>query len=143
LLATAWLLPPAGRNAAAVAQLDLWIAAHREHSKTANALNDCCWAQALWGRDLDRAEAHCKDGLKLRSKSSPDYTALLDSRGLVRLRRGNFEKSLADYDAALALGHPTAWSLLHDRGLDKLRLGTTAEAQADIAATVAKYGIAP
>jgi tetratricopeptide (TPR) repeat protein/predicted aspartyl protease len=138
--------------AAAIAQLDLWLDAHRDDVKRATALGNRCWARALWGQDLERAEADCSAALRMRSRDSDEYAAILDSRGLVRLRRGNFSGSLTDYDAALARRPETAWSL-YGRGIAKLRLGRTAEGQADLAAASAKqadiakvahgYGVAP
>jgi tetratricopeptide (TPR) repeat protein len=65
---------------------------------------------------------------------------------------GDFDKSIADYDAALRLQPKIAWSL-YGRGLDKLRRGMTTEGQTDIAAATAlqpliaeearKHGIGP
>ena len=82
----------------------------------------------------------------------PNSAQFLDSRGLVHLRPKDYDKAIADYDAALRLQPQTAWSL-YGRGLAKLRKGLTAEGQADIAAAdalqpkiaehAASYGIEP
>ncbi len=138
--------------APAIAQYDLWIKNHPDDSKMPAALNNRCWARALWGSEVEKAEKDCSAGLRLRAKSSPEYAAILDSRGLVRLRQGNYVKALADYDAALAAHPNIAWSL-YGRGLCKLRLGKTSEGNTDIAAAIAvqadiaeqarKYGIVP
>ena len=61
---------------------------------------------------------------------------MLDSRGLVRLRMGDFDKAIADYDAALKVNPNEAWSL-YGRGLAELRKGLTAPGQADIKAAEA------
>jgi tetratricopeptide (TPR) repeat protein len=76
----------------------------------------------------------------------------LDSRALVRLRLGQYDKSIADYDASLRLNPRSAWSL-YGRGVDRMRKGMTAEGRSDIDAALAiqpsiaeaarKYGIAP
>jgi len=134
--------------APAVAQYDLWIAAHEQDGRLAEAMNARCWARALWGNDLDKALADCNAALRLSHNSFQ----ILDSRGLVRLRLGDYDKSIADYDAALSLQPKSAWSL-YGRGLDKLRKGMTAEGQTDIAAATAlrpmiadearKHGIVP
>jgi tetratricopeptide (TPR) repeat protein len=58
------------------------------------------------------------------------------SRGLVHLRLGEFDKAIADYDAALAINPKLGWSL-YCRGLAKQRKGLTAEGAADIAAATA------
>jgi len=138
--------------AAAIAQLDLWLGAHRNDAGRATELNNRCWARALWGQELDRAEADCSAALKLRTKDSAEYTEVLDSRGMVRLRRANYAGSIADYDAALARRPTLAWSL-YGRAIAKLRLGNSAEGQADIAAATkqqadiaqiaGKYGVTP
>jgi tetratricopeptide (TPR) repeat protein len=82
----------------------------------------------------------------------PSTAAFLDSRGLVHLRQNNYDKAIADYDAALHLQPKIAWSL-YGRGLAKLHKGLTAAGQADIAAATAlqpkiarhaaSYGISP
>jgi len=138
----------AGMFALAVAQYDLWIAAHSQDVRMAEAMNGRCWARALWGQDLAKALSDCNTALKL----TPNSARALDSRGLVRLRMGDFDKSIADYDAALRLQPKIAWSL-YGRGLDKLRRGMTTEGQTDIAAATAlqpliaeearKHGIGP
>ena len=66
----------------------------------------------------------------------PGDPAFLDSRALVRFRRGELEKALADYDAALKGSPRAAWSL-YARGLVQRRLGKTAEADADKAKALA------
>ncbi len=113
-------------------QFDLWIKAHPDDSRQPAALNGRCWSRAQLGQDLDKALADCNAALRL----SPNNAAALDSRGLVRLRRGEIDLAIADYDAALTLQPKSAWSL-YGRGLAKLKKGMTAEGQADIAAATA------
>jgi tetratricopeptide (TPR) repeat protein len=143
------LYADAGKFAAAVLQYTKWIDTHqRENVRMASALNSRCWARARWGQQLDEALTDCNAAVKLR----PDTAAILDSRGLVYLRRAEFKKSIADYDAALELDAHLAWSL-YGRGIAHMRTGETARGQADIAAataldknigaTGAKYGVAP
>jgi tetratricopeptide (TPR) repeat protein len=80
----------------------------------------------------------------------------LETRALVKLRRGEFKESLADCDAAHKLNpetHPNSNWAHYVRGLDLLKLGRTAAGQAeieaarnltpDIAQVFAKYGIRP
>jgi tetratricopeptide (TPR) repeat protein/predicted aspartyl protease len=132
----------------ALAQLDLWIAAHPDDSHQAQALNDRCWSRAITGQDLHKALVDCNAALGL----TPKTPAYLNSRGLVRLRQGDLDKAIADYDAALAGQPKYAWAL-YGRGLAKLKKGLTAEGNADIAAAVAlrpglpaqakTYGLAP
>jgi tetratricopeptide (TPR) repeat protein len=137
-----------GQITRAIAQYDLWIAAHRGEIKFAAALNSRCWARARLGQELDKALDDCNAAVRI----DPKVAQFLDSRGLVWLRRGDYKRSKADYDAALSLQPKLAWSL-YGRGLDQLRLGNASAGQADIAAATAlwpkiaeeagKYGIAP
>ena len=119
----------AGRYPAAVAQLDLWIASHRDDSRMSTALNERCWARAQGGMEFDKALADCNAALRLL----PHTSGYLDSRGLVHLRRGEFALAIADYDAVLASEPKMAWSL-YGRGVAKEKLGRKAEGEADLAA---------
>jgi tetratricopeptide (TPR) repeat protein len=123
----------AGRSAAAIAQYSKWIDSHnRDDVQMPSALNSRCWMRALAGLELDQALADCTNALRL----SPNTAAILDSRGLVYLRQGSYERAIADYDAALRLQPKSAWSL-YGRGLSKLKKGQTAAGQADVAAATA------
>jgi tetratricopeptide (TPR) repeat protein len=115
----------------AIAQFDLWIKAHPDDRKQPQALNGRCWARAQLGKDLPQALSDCNASLR-QTKAANTY----DSRGLVQLRLGAYDKAIADYDAALALQPKTAWSL-YGRGVAKIRTGHAAEGQADIAAATA------
>jgi tetratricopeptide (TPR) repeat protein/predicted aspartyl protease len=126
----------ADMSAPAVAQYDLWIAAHGDDARLPTALNGRCWSKALSGQDLSDALADCNAALKRVPKSSLDSARVLASRGLVRLRMGDFEKSAADFGAALSLRPNDAWCL-YGRGLDELRQGKAAAGQADITAATA------
>jgi tetratricopeptide (TPR) repeat protein len=132
----------------AVTEFTLWIPVHEADSKWAAAMNGRCWARALLGQELEKALDDCTAALKVYPKSA----TFLDSRGLVRLRQGDFKKSLADYDEAINLHSANAWTF-YGRGIDKLRLGLAAEGQTDIEVAralrpdireeAAKYGITP
>jgi tetratricopeptide (TPR) repeat protein/predicted aspartyl protease len=122
----------AGELDAAVAQLDLWIAAHTEDSRRADALGDRCLARALLAQELDKALSDCNAALRLRS-DNPNFT---DSRALVQLRLGHLDKAIADWDAVVKAQPKNAWAL-YGRGVAKLRKGKTSEGQADIAAATA------
>jgi tetratricopeptide (TPR) repeat protein len=136
----------------ALGQLDLWISAHRQDARLAEALNERCWARALSGQDLPKALDDCNVSLRLTAKTSAAGARVLNSRGLVRLRLGDYDKSVADYDESLKLNAKDPWSL-YGRGIDKARRGKTTEGQADLAAATSlwpqiadafqKHGIAP
>jgi tetratricopeptide (TPR) repeat protein len=70
----------------------------------------------------------CNAGLRLNSHAAQ----LLDSRGLVNLRRNQLDEAMADYDEALKIDPKIAWSL-HGRGIAELRKGLSAPGAADIA----------
>lgn len=116
----------------AVAQYDRWIALHPEDVALAAARNGRCWTRAQGGIELDKALVDCNAAVRMQ----PGVANLLDSRGLVRLRRGELALAIADYDAALKLQPKIAWSL-YGRGVAKERLGRKAEGEADIAAAKA------
>jgi Tfp pilus assembly protein PilF len=124
-------LAPAGlwdwvdRPAAALTSYDAWLRTHLEDARRANALNGRCWARAQLNRDLDAA-------LKL----APDRPAYLDSRALVRLRRGELDAALADYDKALRLALRMAWSL-YGRALAAAEAGRADQAARDRSAALA------
>lgn len=137
-----------GRLSAAIRQYDLWTVAHPDDARVASALNASCWDRALLGTQLDRALAACKGALRLTSQTAP----ILQSRGLVRLRLGQYTGSIADFSAALKRMPHSPWSL-YGRGWDELRLGRIDAGRADIAAALAlaprigerarAYGLAP
>ncbi|MGA0603029.1 aspartyl protease family protein [Caulobacter sp. KR2-114] len=120
-----------GAYEAAIPQLDLWIDSHRDDARQGEALNNRCWARAVLGRELDKALADCNAALGHMAKAP----AVLDSRGLVRLRMGQWDKAIADYDTALAQRPDNAWSL-YGRGVARQHKGLKAEGDADIAAAL-------
>jgi predicted aspartyl protease/tetratricopeptide (TPR) repeat protein len=122
----------ADRLSAAVEQYDLWIAAHAVDERIPYAQNASCWARALVGSDLPHALQDCSAALKQAKKGSAFYAQVSGSRGLVLLRLGDYPKSLADYDGAIAISPKSAWSW-YGRGVDKLRQHQTAAGDADIA----------
>jgi tetratricopeptide (TPR) repeat protein/predicted aspartyl protease len=126
----------AERLEAAIAQLDLWIASHEVDVRYPQALNSRCWLRALQGVDLALALKDCDAALKWAAKASPLFSHVSDSRGLVHLRMGEYDKSIADYDASLKADPRNAWAW-YGRGIAKLRTQRSAEGQADIAQATA------
>jgi tetratricopeptide (TPR) repeat protein len=114
---------------AAVHQYDLWIESHSRDVMLVTALNDRCWVRAEANRDLDQALKDCNAALRLNKRAAP----ILDSRGLVYLRRGELDRSISDYSAALAL-RPNQADSLYGRGLAEMRKGLQQAGQADLAA---------
>ena len=91
------------------------------------ALNGRCWARALAGTDLALALKDCNAALS----ASPHTAAFLDSRGLVRVRMGDYAGAVKDYDEVLVAAPDTAWSL-YGRGIARLRLGQKNASEADL-----------
>jgi tetratricopeptide (TPR) repeat protein/predicted aspartyl protease len=116
----------------AIGQLDLWIAAHQADSRLAEALNERCWVRTLADQDLPKALDDCNSALRMSNKKEVESARLFNSRGLVRLRLGDYQKSIDDYDASIALRPKDAWALF-GRGVDEKRLGKSAAADADMA----------
>ena len=120
------------RPAQTITQTDLWIAVHEQDPRVGQAYNERCWARAVLGQELDQALHDCNAGLRLY----PHAPQLLDSRGLVNLRRNQLDKAIADYNEALKIDPKIPWSL-YGRGIAELRKGMTAQGEADLAAAKA------
>ncbi len=118
----------AGLPEQSIHQVDEWISSHGSDARLPVALNERCWARAMWNRELDQAEADCKRSLRL-SRDDPNT---LNSLGWVELRRGRFDLSITQFDSALQRA-PKQASSLYGRGIDELRLGKTAAGEGDIA----------
>jgi tetratricopeptide (TPR) repeat protein len=119
----------ADQFARALAQYDLWIDAHAEDANLAAAKSGRCRARARLGADLNSALKDCNDAVKMIDKSA----SFLEGRGFVLFRLGEYDRSIADYDASLRLEPRNPWSL-YGRGVARLRKGAAAEGEADIAA---------
>ena len=117
---------------AALPNYDLWLQSHPEDSSRGIALNGRCWARGLLNRDLDKAMDDCNAALR----AMPRDASILDSRALIRVRRGEWQQALADYNAALAINPRGAWSL-YMRGLIEAKSGQEVQAKADRAAAIA------
>lgn len=111
---------------AALANYDLWLKSHPEDSSRSYAFNGRCWARAQLNSDLDKALRDCDNAIKAQPKNA----AFLDSRALVRLRRGELPQALADYDAAIQLAPKNAWSL-YMRNIVEAKMGKSDQAKAD------------
>ncbi len=114
----------------------------------AYVLNEACWARAMAGADLEHAAALCDSAVA----QVPTQSAFLDSRGLVRLKQGDFENALTDYEAAIRL-NPNSAHYIYGRGLALMHLSREAEGQAafdealrldpEIAEKYERYGVKP
>lgn len=148
----AHLYQQADLPARGVAQLDLWIANHPDDSKMVDALHGRCRLRAVQGEELAKALGDCNAAYRRSDKSNPVNAPILESRGLVRLRLGDYDKAIADYDESLKLAPKNAGAM-YGRGVAKIRKQKTADGEADLArakalsSTVAdefkRHGITP
>jgi tetratricopeptide (TPR) repeat protein/predicted aspartyl protease len=118
---------------AAITQFDLWIPAHDEDARLVNARNGRCRARAILGQDLPSALKDCNFAVSHSLKGS--NSEMLDTRGLVRLRMGDYDKAIEDYDAALKV-NPKNAGALYGRGIAKVKKNKTTEGEADMAEAV-------
>ena len=123
---------------ASIAQYDLWIPSHATDARMPEALKNRCWMRALQGQELNQALSDCNAALKSSAKGEPYKAQVLNGRGLVRLRLGSYDKSIADYDDSLKLYPQDAW-VLYGRGVAKIRKNKVAEGEADMAAAAALW----
>jgi tetratricopeptide (TPR) repeat protein len=114
-----------------IQHLDAWLAVHANESNAAIYFDQRCRARAMLGKELDKAMADCNAAI--RKVRAP---AFLSTRGLVRLRLGQLNEAIGDFDAAVKAAPKDAWTL-YLRGLAKTRLGRTAEGETDIQAALA------
>jgi tetratricopeptide (TPR) repeat protein len=93
-----------------------------------------CWSRAVVGKQLEEAVDDCSKASLLAS-TIPQIFAY---RGLAYLKLGQFDKALADYDAAFALTKtPDHADWLYVRGVTKLKKGDATGGNADIASAKA------
>jgi tetratricopeptide (TPR) repeat protein len=116
----------------AIARYDAWEKKYPKDDRLPMALNDRCWSRAMANRELTAALADCDAALRKGLRNS----ALYDSRALVHLRQGNFDKAIADYNSALKL-QPKGAVSTYGLGLAEIRKGMKSEGEADIKAALA------
>jgi len=97
----------------------------RAETKEATDFNTLCWEQATNDVFLDGALEDCRQALKLR----PDTSGYIDSLGMVLLRLGKLDESIAAYTRAIGKSRSAA-SLL-GRAFAYARKGDMAQANAD------------
>jgi tetratricopeptide (TPR) repeat protein/predicted aspartyl protease len=112
-----------------VAVYDLVLTSKPEENTRLRALSGRCWSRALWNRDLDKALADCNQALRL----SPTWDSPLMGRAMIRLRQGQYDSALGDFDRVARDGLKTAW-VLYGRGLARCAVGKTADGEADLKA---------
>jgi len=104
----------------AIAKFTAWIEIFPKDSKLPTVLNNRCWERAIIG-ELDLALEDCN----LALKKGPRNSKVLDSRAFVYLRRKEYDRSIADYQAVLKL-QPQQASSMYGLGLAEYKKGQTA-----------------
>jgi tetratricopeptide (TPR) repeat protein/predicted aspartyl protease len=118
-----------GRHESALAEYDVWVAAHGEDSRLYQGLFGRCWSRGVLGRELDKALADCNRALGL----SPKMAGTLEGRAMVHFKRGEYDKAIQDYDAALAVSPKLALAL-YGRGTAEIGSGKAEQGDSDIKA---------
>jgi tetratricopeptide (TPR) repeat protein len=140
------------RLPAAIEQFSLWIQYHPADSRMLAATAGRCLSSALQNQDLPAALSDCNTAMRRADKKDENYSFLFVSRGLVRLRQGDFDKSIADFNEALKIMPKNARALYaravaESRTKKKNESDTDLEAARQIAPQVAekfeRYGIVP
>lgn len=97
------------------------------------AYNLRCWSRAVENKKLDEALADCNTALKL----APDDPHVLDSLGVVEMRRGQYAEALDLFNKALK-SHPDNVGMLYLRGVCERKTGDMEGGDADIATAKGK-----
>lgn len=116
----------------AIAWLNSALAADLTGTTRASVLNDRCWARAMLNQDLDQALADCNSALRI----TPNDSNILDSRGLVYLRKGEFGNAIDDYQRALRQAPQDYW-VRYGLGLAELKKGLQIDGKSDIKQAIA------
>jgi tetratricopeptide (TPR) repeat protein/predicted aspartyl protease len=122
----------AGHYPLALAVLDRWIDAHPDDERRYEAMSARCLVRGMLGRELDAALSDCNAARRQLSGNSQ----VLYNRGIVQLRRKQYEKALSDFNAALKL-QPSLASAIYARGLARIGKGDRTAGEADLQAALA------
>jgi tetratricopeptide (TPR) repeat protein len=117
-------------------QISIWIDAHPNDVNLYPALSFRCFVGALQGKDLEPARKDCDMVLRHARTGSPLQADATRWRGLIRLRSGDYQKSIDDFNTSLSAVPQNAVAL-YGRGLDELRTQDQEHARKDIAAASA------
>ncbi len=107
LRAAADLYERTGHAERGIPLLDAMIAVHRDDAAVSGLYNARCWARALANVELSAAADDCAHAIRIGGRT-PD---VVDTRGLLRFRMGDYAGAIADYDNVLNDDPKAAWSL--------------------------------
>jgi tetratricopeptide (TPR) repeat protein len=103
---------------------------HRQDTARGRVLSQRCWMRMRMNVDLDRALDDCR-GAVSEDRGNASYHGSL---GWVWMRRGQTDKSVSEFNEAIALDPNALWSL-YGRGLAKVAQGDPSGAEGDLAAS--------
>jgi tetratricopeptide (TPR) repeat protein len=108
----------AGHFPLALELLNRWIAAHPEDERRYDAMNERCLVRGMLGIDLDAALSDCNAVRRHVSANSQ----ILFNRGIVQLRRKQYDKAISDFNDTLDL-QPRLARARYARGLARIAKG--------------------
>ncbi len=120
----------AGRYPLALALLNRWIEAHPQDERHYDAMNERCLVRGMLGIELDAALADCNSVRRHVSTNS----MVLFNRGIVQLRRKQYDKAISDFNDTLEL-QPRLARAIYARGLARIAKG--GDGSADLKAALA------
>jgi len=117
----------------AIAQFSLWIQYHPDDSRMLAATAGRCLSSALQNQDLPTALSDCNTAMHRGDKKNANYSYLFVDRGLVRLRQGEYDKSIADFNDAVKI-MPKNAQALYARAVAESRKNKKKESESDLEA---------
>lgn len=117
----------------AIEQYTLWIQNHPDDSRMMSALVGRCLSSALQNQNLAGALGDCDTAIRHADKTDKSYPYLLVDRGLVRLRQGDYDKAIADFNNALTV-MPKNARALYARAVAESRKRQEPQSKADLEA---------
>jgi tetratricopeptide (TPR) repeat protein/predicted aspartyl protease len=121
------------RLPAAIEQFSLWMQNHPDDSRMLTAMAGRCFSSALQNQDLPTALSDCNKALRRADKKNQNYSYLFVNRGLVRLRQGDYDKAIADFNDALKIA-PRNAPALYARAVAESRKNQKKDSEGDLEA---------
>jgi len=140
------------RLPAAIEQFSLWMQYHPDDSRMVMAAAARCFSSALQNQDLPTALSDCNTALRRADKKNENFPHLFVNRGLVRLRQGDYDKAIADFNDALKImpknaralyARAVAESRKHDKKDSESDLEAARQIEPRVAEKFEHYGIVP
>jgi tetratricopeptide (TPR) repeat protein len=136
----------------AIEQFSLWSQYHPDDSRMLAATAGRCLSRVLQNQDLTAALSDCNAAVRRADKKDENYSDLIVNRGLLRLRQGDYDKAITDFNDALKI-MPKNARALYARAVAESRKNNKQESASDLEAArqiapqdaekLARYGIVP